>query len=580
MAPTINKNTLTLLFTFFASVQSAETVWSVFAYVNHGERTPLRDLAIGDGSLTPLGAQQMFSQGSLLRNRWLINTTQSDTDSNNTDNAPIAAVGTAAIDNNQLSIWTTRDDHITAGAQAFMQGLYPPKTRNFADANGGIAAAMLANGSVVDFPLGGYMYPNFRTLSLSDTESVWLEGHTACTEYWRSTSNLKSNPRMTQVFDDSLPEYQLLWSTVFNGTFPANAASFYYAYDLYEYAAYHYIHNSTIRNTLDINQLKWLRDFANIQQFSLNGDLTASGRKDGDMIRAIAGRTLSAKVVSQFQQLVLLKGGAPQINLMFGSFQPMLSFFSLSELSTGHSSGLFQEIPGFGGAMIFELFSEGTDATRFPDTDDLWVRFLYRNGSSEENPIYEYPLFSHGNSETRIKYRDFVSGIREFSINNIPAWCTACDAVNFFCSASRAASGGSTSSHNHKNLDLSPAAAGAIGAAIAIAIGAVAAVLLFVFGFGIQRRSSGRNSVFGGFRGQEKMASDRDVSITKSGAKHERVGSWELGAGTSSGPTDGPSMGITKGSEPVIGATHLRDIDDDGDSLDIGRQPIKPHETV
>ncbi|KAF7521643.1 hypothetical protein G7054_g12388 [Neopestalotiopsis clavispora] len=579
MASTINKTTLALLFTFFASVRSAETVWSVFAYVNHGERTPLRDLAIGDGSLTPLGAQQMFSQGSLLRNRWLVNTTQSDPDGNVTDNAPIAAIGASAIDNSQLSIWTTRDDYITAGAQAFMQGLYPPKTRTFADNNGGVAAAMLANGSVVDFPLGGYMYPNLRTVSLSDTESVWLEGHTTCTEYWRSTSNLKSTPRMTQVYDDSLPEYQLLWSTVFNGTFPANAASFYYAYDLYEYAAYHYTHNSTIHNTLDINQLNWLRDFANIQQFSLNGDLTASGRQDGDMIRAIAGRTLSAKVVAQFQELVLLKGGASKINLMFGSFQPMLSFFSLSELSTGHSSGLFQEIPGFGGAMIFELFSEDTDATRFPDTDDLWVRFLYRNGSSVENPIYEYPLFSHGNSETRIKYRDFVSSIRQFSINNIPAWCTACDAVNAFCATSRTSSGG-TSSKNHKNLDLSPAAAGAIGAAIAIAVGAMAAVLLFVFGFGVQRRAPGRNTIFGGFKGQEKNASDRDVSITKNGAKHERVGSWELGAGTSVGPTDGPSAGITKGGEPVIGATRMRDIDDDGDSLDIGRQPVKPLETV
>ena len=108
----------------------------------------------------------------------------------------------------------------------------------------------------------------------------------------------------------------------------------------------------------------------------------------------------------------------------------------------------------------------------------------------------------------------------------------------------------------------------------------MAAVLLFVFGFGVQRRAPGRNSIFGGFKGQEKNASDRDVSITKNGAKHERVGSWELGAGTSVGPTDGPSAGITKGGEPVIGATRMRDIDDDGDSLDIGRQPVKPLETV
>lgn len=157
------------------------------------------------------------------------------------------------------------------------------------------------------------------------------------------------------MFADSLPEYQLLWSTVFNGTFPERAASFYYAYDLYEYAAYHYTHNSTIRNTLDVDQLSWLNQLANIQQFAMNGDLTASGKVEGDMIRAIAGRTLSAKIMAQFQQQVSLQGDATKLNLMFGSFQPMLSFFSLSELSTGHSSGLFQEIPGFGSASKFRL---------------------------------------------------------------------------------------------------------------------------------------------------------------------------------------------------------------------------------
>ncbi|KAK6215862.1 hypothetical protein LQW54_004042 [Pestalotiopsis sp. IQ-011] len=560
MAPTINTSILTLLFTSIASVKAAEIVWSVFAYVNHGERVPLNELAIGDGSLTPLGAQQMFSQGTLLRNRWLSSTGQPGPDGNITDFAPVANVEQLAIDNSEMAIWTSRDDYITAGAQAFMQGLYPPKTRTFAEDNGGMAAAVLANGSVVDFPLGG------------------LEGHTTCTEYLRSTSNLKSDPRIAQVFADSLPEYQLLWSTVFNGTFPERAASFYYAYDLYEYAAYHYTHNSTIRNTLDISQLSWLNQLANIQQFAMNGDLTASGKVEGDMIRAIAGRTLSAKIMAQFQQQVSLQGDATKLNLMFGSFQPMLSFFSLSELSTGHSSGLFQEIPGFGSAMVFELFSEGTDTANFPTIDDLWVRFLYRNGSSADNPIYEYPLFSHGNSETRIRYSDFVSGIREFSINNVPAWCTTCDAVNIFCSAGRASSVGGSSSAKHHDLNLSPAAAGAIGAAIAIAVIGVAAVLLYVFGvLGFQRKSSGRSTGLGGSKGPEKMASDPDLSIAKNGARHERVGSWELGSGSAPG---GPSTETTKGGESVLGATRMRDIDDDGDSMIIGRQPVKPHETV
>lgn len=165
---------LTLLLACASSIQAAdETVWSAFAYVLNGERTPLLGPATARGALTSLGAQQMFSQGSLLRTRWLVNTTSSSSGSNATTNAPIANIERLAIDNSQLSISSSRDDYVSAGALAFMQGLYPPRTQTFASNNGGINASVLANGSLVNFPLDGYMYPNIRTLSLSEPESVW-----------------------------------------------------------------------------------------------------------------------------------------------------------------------------------------------------------------------------------------------------------------------------------------------------------------------------------------------------------------------------------------------------------------------
>lgn len=228
--------------------------------------------------------------------------------------------------------------------------------------------------------------------------------------------------------------------------------------------------------------------------------------------------------------------------------------------------------------MVFELFSEGMGTTSFPSTSDLWVRFLYRNSTDDSARMWEYPLFGLGNSETRIKYDDFVSNVLRFSINDIPTWCNTCDAVSTFCGTSRQVSEGSRTSGNSKDMNLSPAIAGVIGALMAIAVIAVAAVLLFVFGrFGFHRRPPGQKSIMGGFKGAKKMASDQDLSVAESGAKKERIGSWELGKTPQ--PVVSFSQGGSPGNEPVFGATHMRNIDDDNDSIIMGRQPVKPRES-
>ncbi|KAG4222087.1 hypothetical protein PC116_g29438 [Phytophthora cactorum] len=152
--------------------QSAnETVWASFAYVLYGERTPfLGDLV---SSLTPLGAQQLYSQGSLFRARYLSNSSLSDEDNAITTNSPIVGLERQALDNSQLSVFSSTDDYVVGGALAFLQGLYPPVTRAFADNNGGANASRLANGTLVNYPLGGYQYPNIRNVPTTDPNSIW-----------------------------------------------------------------------------------------------------------------------------------------------------------------------------------------------------------------------------------------------------------------------------------------------------------------------------------------------------------------------------------------------------------------------
>lgn len=407
---------------------------------------------------------------------------------------------------------------------------------------------------------------------------VRLEGHVACTEYYQATSNLRSDTLVDRAYNASLQHYQDLWSTVFAGTFHMSEVNLDHAYELYDYASFQYNHNATIRSSLSLDELNWIGQFASLQQFSQNGNLTVSGSQRGDAIRAISGRTLAGKVLSQFQGQISSKGAINKLTLMFGSFEPLLAFFSLSSLSHGHSSNLFQDIPLPGSAMVFELFSVDSDISSYPTNEDLWVRFLYRNSTDPEEPLMEYPLFGRGYSESSMKYNDFLSAMDSFAIRDLSVWCDVCDSPILFCAALEDnASGwiGSAPTTSSKAVaSLSPVVAGVIGAVMAIATIALAATSAAVFGgIRIRRADTGRKDSLGGFKGGERMASDKDVSVANSGAKHERVGSWEL-----RGP-DGPAGGDSK-SETTFGATRMRDIDDDGDSVIMGRSPVKPLEGV
>lgn len=156
-----------------SSAQDAtENVWGVVSFILYGERTPLRSET--PASLTPIGAQQMFEQGTMFRARYLEpNSTLTADENAVTTKAPILGLSDNAIDNSMITILSTADEYVATSALSFLQGLYPPINQSFADGAGGLEAAVLADGSMVNFPLGGYQYPLIQTLSVLDPNSVW-----------------------------------------------------------------------------------------------------------------------------------------------------------------------------------------------------------------------------------------------------------------------------------------------------------------------------------------------------------------------------------------------------------------------
>ncbi|KAK0705165.1 histidine phosphatase superfamily [Lasiosphaeris hirsuta] len=585
---------------------SSEHIWASVGWVLHGERTPL--FGATPPSLTPVGAQQMFAQGDLLRTRYLSRFTDSDDDGVDR-HAPIVGIEANAIDNTQLSIITNTDQYMVTSAMAFIQGLYPPINQAFSENSGGMAAAQLANGSVVNYPLGGYQYPSIRTASILDFESVWyvrrctdiqgmavlthynrIGGNVGCTSYTESLLNFRNDTIIATVYNNTINFYQNLWRQLLNKAFPQSMANFGNAYLLYDYASFQYTHDNETRENITEGEMNMMARFAATEQRNKNANLSVSGSTEGDMIRAVAGRTMASKTVALFIESIRSGGSTNKLNLAFTSFEPFVAFFALSKLVVGNHAAEFKPLPEPGAVMLFELFSIGGGDTEFPSTDKLWVRFLYRNGTDPGDELTTYSIF--GNSETRMPFNKFAKAVQEFGIGTISEWCRVCDSVSLFCQGLSSSIGSGSSPSPFAGSDhtgaVSPAIAGVIGAAVTIAVVGIAVLAAILMG-GIRFHRAdpkARNTTLGGFKGAEKMASDTDIAYVKSGSRHERTGSWELRGGgketdvkQSVTHADTPSttkVGVTVQARDL---THpsKKDIDDDAIS-EMGHSPVDPRE--
>ncbi len=141
--------------------QAQQTTWGTVVMALHGEHTP--SIADPFPRLTPLGAQQALSAGSAIRTRYI-----QGPGNNVTNSYPIAGVSTEVIDNTQLYLLARDDDYVAASAQAFMQGLYPPLGITYVDEE-----SILGNGTLVQYPLGGYQYATIDIISPLDFNYVW-----------------------------------------------------------------------------------------------------------------------------------------------------------------------------------------------------------------------------------------------------------------------------------------------------------------------------------------------------------------------------------------------------------------------
>lgn len=373
-----------------------------------------------------------------------------------------------------------------------------------------------------------------------------LSGNDDCPEYQDSLFDYFDSLEYYDLFSSTISFYQDLITPIFQDVIPDSQVNFYNAYALYDYASFQYMHNTSVAKLVSQSSIAELRALASSQQFSLNGDLTVSGFVSGDEIRAVAGKTFASKVLDMLQQNALPDNGDNDIlSLFFSGLETFLSFFSISGLSDLQPE--FQSLPEPGSVMVFELFSDSPNLTSLPNVDQLWVRFLFRNGTNSTEPLISYPLFGRGNSETDMTWTDFQNGMTNIVTPDVESWCKICNSKAIYCPAFSDNQSNGTSCPPANSSDnsgpnavsyskISPATAGIIGAVVTIAT--IALLILasaLCFGVRLYRNGSKRQSTLGGFKGAGKHSSDADLTHAVAGdgteatvVKHERIGSWEM----------------------------------------------------
>ncbi|KAL2135614.1 hypothetical protein VTI74DRAFT_7761 [Chaetomium olivicolor] len=340
----------------------------------YGDHTPFA--APDPATLTPLGANQLYNQGSSFRDRYV-------RPKRHDDFVGIVGISPKTIDNSQLHVESSTEECSSASALAFVQGLYPQFPHVHCDFEVP-EAYRYPNDTIENYPLSGYQYPNLRTVSKHDPDSIWSHGHHQCTKHEKSLLGFANNSVAESIHHATKAFYSRVWSKLLRNTLPGAEANFYNAYDMYDQAAYLWHHRKETHNKdkgITAGDMAKLRQLAWQEQVLRHANIPEKGDAQDDLTSAVAGRTLAARVSSLFAENIESYGQRNKLNLAFTSHEPFLGFFALAGLATGPSSHLFRQLPGPGTTLTFELFSiEADDVGSFSHPPDSHNRFLNTNG--------------------------------------------------------------------------------------------------------------------------------------------------------------------------------------------------------
>lgn len=569
-----------------------ERVWGVFAYTIHGDRTPNILVAeSGSRRLTDYGASQLQAAGSAFRGRYV-----PPGNSYRSQPSAIEYLSPYFLDPQDIDAFSTTDQYNIASAQSFMLGLYPPLAQY--DMN---QSSTTASGNKYTPPLNGYQFPRIVTLGESDPSSVAIQGSAQCGLHQAAEYEYGYSNEALKITENTAAFYVDLWWRLLSHVYNESSATYTNAVDISDYLEYEALHNSSIWSATDKTELSRVRWLADQYVFATNAQNVPTARQSTfGVVNPIAGQTLASSVLRAFDMNIQNSGAGQKMTLLFGGDEPAVALASLLGLASQQQPNFYSR-PVRGASLVFELYSYETDKAggSYPSIDDLFVRFLLHNGTSPPTEFVPYPLFGASPSLSYIPYTEFRSELRTFAMLSVGDWCIRCNSQAIFCNG---VLGGDSSVAERKHR-VAPTVAGVIGAVVTLVVIGLLAGLGFLLTGWRKRGGRGRSKPsLGGFKGNDKLASDTDVAFRNSvcdAAKsaeaeqsnaisaegivfrgHERLGSWEMGQGQQG--KEGDEIGLATTS-PLTTQRHHSETwrgNEEEWQIHSGLQPVKIRETV
>lgn len=297
-----------------ASAQSlSRQVLSTFIFTTYGDRTPLA-IENTTPQLTPLGAQQMYNAGATFRSHYVSPLNLDGEDGDDLYSA-IRGISQYHLDPDQITVLSRDEQYISAGAMAFMQGLYPglEQLNNYTFI---VGQSGLADGTNVVSPLQGYQYPRMQVASDMDLNHIWLDGSANCPYYTKSGASYYSSKTYETTQADTADFYQALVPGILQGTMPEEDIGYFDAWTVYDYLQYMNTHNRSVAEALAPEDLTRAEILATDWVFALNANTSSSGAKPNDQVGVIAGKTIASRVLQAFQNQISSQGTEDKMTLV------------------------------------------------------------------------------------------------------------------------------------------------------------------------------------------------------------------------------------------------------------------------
>jgi len=340
---------------------------------------------------------------------------------------------------------------------ALLQGLYPPSNAH---------NITLANGTVVESPLGGYQYVPIESVELA--EDVSLEGHADCNTWNTRVTNLYASQEFTAKAAEAAPFLNAIKPFLDNRT-----VSLQNMYNIFDFLNVQSIHNASFHNSLPPSLFAQAYDLANWHEWLLFSDPSSGGIGNIDIY------TMLPSVLSGLQRIAN-HSDTLKIHYSAISYKPFISLFNLTSVTPPTSSNANDTLAG----LVDYASSVVLEVVNVTGTGEVGVRMLFKNGTNDQNflPISGGLLGSSG----LIPVGDFVNAFQPLAINTTLQWCNACSnqqdrgCAAYFQSANTSAASPSTC---HSNNKVSNVGAGFIGAGVTLALVAGLMGVAFLLGF-------------------------------------------------------------------------------------------------